>query len=119
MSNLGPYHPLRPGHALITGAQRQPNRHVIHFLVLLHGRDEPADEQLVSCYRNALILADQQGLTSIAFPAISTGIFGYPLTEAAELAGKTVLAMAEDIQSVRTDQCVLFDSEATKAVDRP
>jgi len=113
-----PLAPLRPGQAVITGAHRLPNRHVIHCLGPVHGRDEPADELLVSCYRNALILADQQGLTSIAFPAISTGIFGYPLTEAAELAVKTVLAMAEDLQSVRTVRFVLFDSEATKAFGR-
>jgi O-acetyl-ADP-ribose deacetylase (regulator of RNase III) len=46
--------------------------------VEVHGRDKPEDELLANCYRNALFLADENEIESIAFPAISTGAFGYP-----------------------------------------
>ena len=65
-----PLAPIRPGEAVITGAHRLPNRHVIHCLGPVYGRDEPSAELLASCYRNALRLAEQHGLGSIAFPAI-------------------------------------------------
>jgi O-acetyl-ADP-ribose deacetylase (regulator of RNase III) len=87
--------PIRPGEAVITGAHGLPNRHVIHCLGPVHGVDEPAAELLASCYRNALRLAAETGLRTIAFPAISTGVFGYPKREAAEVALATVLAELE------------------------
>jgi O-acetyl-ADP-ribose deacetylase (regulator of RNase III) len=60
----------------------------------VYGVDKPSDVLLASCYRNALKLAEGHGITSIAFPAISTGIFGYPVEEAARVALSTVLAEA-------------------------
>jgi O-acetyl-ADP-ribose deacetylase (regulator of RNase III) len=81
-----PLAPIEPGEAVITGAFNLPNKHVIHVLGPVHGRDEPADQLLADCYRNALRLADEHGLRSIAFPAISTGAFGYPMEAAAEVA---------------------------------
>jgi O-acetyl-ADP-ribose deacetylase len=73
-----PLAPIRPGQAVITGAHNLPNRYVIHCLGPIYGIDEPADELLAACYRNALQLAEQNKIASIAFPAISTGVFGYP-----------------------------------------
>jgi O-acetyl-ADP-ribose deacetylase (regulator of RNase III) len=90
-----PLAPIRPGEAVITGAHGLPNRHVIHCLGPVYGVDEPAAELLAACYRNALCLAGEQGLRSIAFPAISTGVFGYPKREAAEVALAAVLAELE------------------------
>jgi O-acetyl-ADP-ribose deacetylase (regulator of RNase III) len=87
--------PIRPGEAVITGAHGLPNRHVIHSLGPVHGVDEPAAELLASCYRNALRLAGERGLRSIAFPAISTGVFGYPMEAAAAVALSVVLAEIE------------------------
>ena len=75
------------GEARVTGGHGLPARHVIHTAgPVWHGgkRGEPA--LLAGCYRNALALAAQHGLRSIAFPAISCGIYGYPLEDAAAIA---------------------------------
>lgn len=80
-----PLAPIRPGEAVITGAHDLPNRHIIHCLGPVYGVDQPEDELLASCYRNALNLAEANNLQSIAFPALSTGAFGYPLEPAAHV----------------------------------
>jgi len=102
-----PLAPIRPGRAVITGAHRLPNRHVIHCLGPIHGQDEPADELLASCYREALRLADAHGLGSIAFPAISTGAFGFPVEPAARIAIATIADEAPRLQSVSRVRFVL------------
>ena len=66
--------PIRPGQAVISSAHELPNQHVIHCLGPVYGVDEPSDRLLAECFRNALLLADRHKLTSIAFPAISTGV---------------------------------------------
>ncbi len=65
-----PLAPIAPGQAVITEAFALPNRHVIHCLGPVYGRDRPEAELLADCYRNALELAEQHGLASIAFPAL-------------------------------------------------
>ncbi|MBA4144018.1 MAG: macro domain-containing protein [Nitrosospira sp.] len=100
--------PIRPGQAVITGAHGLPNRHVIHCLGPVYGQDEPADSLLASCYRNSLDLAEQAAIQSIAFPAISTGAFGYPLEPAARIALKTILDEVPRLSSVRHIRFVLF-----------
>ena len=102
--------PIRPGEAVITGAHRLPNRHVVHCLGPVFGRDEPADGLLAKCYRRALQLADEHGLASIAFPAISTGAFGYPLKPAAEVALRSVIERAPGLSAVRHVRFVLFST---------
>ena len=82
--------PIRPGQAVISSAHELPNRHVIHCLGPVYGVDKPSDRLLAECFRNALLLADRHKLRSIAFPAISTGVFGYPLQDAAAVAMKAV-----------------------------
>ncbi len=104
-----PLAPIRPGQAVITGAYGLPNRHVIHCLGPVYGRDEPAADLLADCYRNALDLADKHSVESVAFPAISTGVFGYPPAEAAAVALRTVLARAATLKVVRHIRFVLFD----------
>jgi O-acetyl-ADP-ribose deacetylase len=103
-----PLAPIRPGEAVITGGHRLPNRYVIHCLGPVYGRDEPSDLLLASCYRNALRRAEEKGLASIAFPAISTGVFGYPMGEAAEVALSTVVEEAPRLASVKLVRFVLF-----------
>ena len=103
-----PLAPIRPGEAVMTGAHDLPNRHVIHTLGPVYGQDRPEAELLADCYRNSLALAEKNGLDSIAFPAISTGIFGYPVEEAARVAMGTVLDEAEKLQNVRLVRFVLF-----------
>lgn len=104
-----PLAPIRPGQAVITGAHRLPNHHVIHCLGPVYGHDEPAAELLADCYRNALGLAEDAGLASIAFPAISTGAFGYPAEPAARIALGTVIAEAPRLKALKRVRFVLFD----------
>lgn len=107
-----PLAPITPGKAVITAAPNLPNRYVIHCLGPVYGRDEPSDKLLVNCYRNALNLAEENNLKSIAFPAISTGAFGYPLKDAAALSLNTVKEMAPKLESLETVRFVLFDNQA-------
>lgn len=106
--------PIEPGEAVITGGHRLPNPHVIHCLGPVYGRDEPAGELLARCYREALRLAEEHGLDSVAFPAISTGAFGYPMREAAEIAARTVLEAAASLENVRLVRFVLWGEEAER-----
>lgn len=106
-----PLAPIRPGEAIITGGHGLPNRYVIHVLGPVYGRDCPEAEILANCYRNALALAEEHRISSIAFPAISTGIFGYPVGEAAEVALQTVIEEAGNLQSLRLVRFALFGEE--------
>jgi len=103
--------PIRPGQTVITGGHDLPNPYVIHALGPVYGWDRPEAELLADCYRNALALAEQRGIDSVAFPAISTGVFGYPVEEAARVALGTVVKESERLQSVRLVRFVLFGQE--------
>ncbi|MBS3803511.1 MAG: macro domain-containing protein [Oleiphilaceae bacterium] len=107
--------PIKPGEAVISGGHHLPNRYVIHCLGPVYGVDEPADEKLADCYRNALALAEENGIRSLAFPAISTGAFGYPLEAATRVAVKKVLAKIELGTSVEHIRFVLH-SEGDRSV---
>ncbi|MFM9269413.1 macro domain-containing protein [Halomonas elongata] len=104
-----PLAPLQPGQAVITEAFELPNRYVIHCLGPVYGVDEPSDTLLADCYRNALHLAQRHGIARLAFPALSSGAFGYPASEAARIALSTVLATLPDCPAVRRVRFVLFD----------
>jgi O-acetyl-ADP-ribose deacetylase (regulator of RNase III) len=104
--------PIEPGQAVMTGAYGLPNRYVIHCLGPVYGQDQPSDAYLESCYRNALQLAEAKELASVAFPALSTGAFGYPLREAAEVALGTVADVCATLESVRLVRFVLRDDRA-------
>jgi O-acetyl-ADP-ribose deacetylase (regulator of RNase III) len=110
-----PLAPIQPGQAVITGAHGLPNRAVIHCLGPVYGRDEPADELLAQCYRNALALAERHEIASIGFPALSTGAFGYPLEPAARVAFTTIGEVMPELVSVRHIRFVLF-SQADREV---
>jgi O-acetyl-ADP-ribose deacetylase (regulator of RNase III) len=103
-----PLGPIEPGEAVITGAHGLPNRYVIHTLGPVYGQDWPEAELLARCYRNSFALAEENGVGSIAFPAVSTGIFGYPVEEAARVALGTVLEVSGGLQHVRLVRLVLF-----------
>lgn len=80
------------GDAVVTGAGNLPAKHVIHTVgpVYRDGtRGEP--DRLASCYRTSLDLAQAQGAETVSFPSISTGVYGYPIAEAAEVAVRTVV----------------------------
>jgi O-acetyl-ADP-ribose deacetylase (regulator of RNase III) len=110
--------PIRPGQAVISSAHELPNQHVIHCLGPVYGVDEPSDRLLAECFRNALLLADLHKLTSIAFPAISTGVFGYPLQKAAAVAMKAVSDTLAELNSVRLVRFVLFSDEDRKVFEQ-
>ena len=110
-----PLAPIEPGEAVITGAHDLPNAHVIHVLGPVYGRDEPSDELLRAGYENALQRAEEHEVSSVAFPAISTGAFGYPLDEAARIAVQTLLDAAPDLNSVTHVRFVLFDENTYQA----
>lgn len=105
-----PLAPIRPGEAVITGAHKLPNRCVIHCLGPIYGIDKPADRLLASCYRNALRLSEDYGIRSIAFPAISTGAFGYPLEPSARIALTAIFEILPDLSTVNHIRLVLFNN---------
>jgi O-acetyl-ADP-ribose deacetylase len=109
-----PLAPIRPGQAVITSGHRLPNPWVIHCLGPVYGRDRPEEKLLESCYREALRLAEEQELVSVAFPAISTGAFGYPLADAAGVALRTVLDVMPGLRFVRLVRFVLYDDQALR-----
>jgi len=107
-----PLAPIKPGECIITGEHRLPNRYVIHCLGPIYGVNKPENELLANCYCNALRLAEQHKIDSIAFPAISTGAFGYPIEEAAEVAFKTILGILPELQYVKRIRFVLYSNKA-------
>ena len=84
---IRPHVRLPTGDALVTGGHRLPARHVIHTVgPVWYGGDKGEPALLASCYRRAFELAREHGFASIAFPAISCGVFGYPLDQATRIA---------------------------------
>jgi len=103
-----PLAPIKPGEAVITGGHNLPNRYVIHCLGPIFGLDKPEDKLLADCYRNALKLTEEYKIESIAFPAISTGTFGYPVEEAAEVAFRTIIEIIPKLQHIKGIRFVLY-----------
>jgi O-acetyl-ADP-ribose deacetylase (regulator of RNase III) len=82
---------LPTGQAVITTAGNLPAKYVIHTVGPIYGRDPDREAQLLAaCYQNSLLLAHQRQVSSIAFPSISTGAYGYPRAEAAKIASRTI-----------------------------
>lgn len=104
--------PIKPGEAVITSGYNLPNRYVIHCLGPVYGKDKPEDKLLSDCYRNALGLAEEKGISSLAFPAISCGIFGYPLEKAVEVVFSTLKEIAPRLRKVKKIRFVLFNEES-------
>lgn len=106
-----PLGPIKPGEAVITGAHDLPNKHVIHCLGPVYGQDRPEEKLLANCYRNALQLAEKEGIGSVAFPSISTGAFGYPLEDAAEVALETIRESTGELDKVKLIRMVLYSNK--------
>ncbi|MEV6581787.1 O-acetyl-ADP-ribose deacetylase [Streptomyces sp. NPDC051582] len=101
---------LATGGAVATTAGRLPADWVIHTVGPVWSRDEDRSAQLASCYRESLRVAAELGARTVAFPAISTGIFGWPMDDGARIAVATVRASAAaPVEEVRF---VLFDEKA-------
>lgn len=108
------------GEARITKGYRLKARHVIHC-VGPRWRDGERGEPdlLASCYRHAMALAAENGIRSIAFPGISTGIYGFPLEPATRIAIETVAAaLADETQTALEARFVTFGEEATRVAQR-
>lgn len=103
-----PLAPISAGEAVITGAPNLPNKNIIHCLGPVYGKDEPSGELLQKCYIRALELAEEHNLSSIAFPAISTGAFGFPVKDAAQIVLQTIKEQAENLKSVQRIRFVLW-----------
>jgi O-acetyl-ADP-ribose deacetylase (regulator of RNase III) len=100
---------LPHGQAIITTAGDLPAKHVIHTVGPVYGQHEGEEERLLAaCYRNSLLLAAKHQLKSIAFPAISTGAYGYPKAEAAKIASTTVREFIHGKTSIEEIRLVFF-----------
>lgn len=106
---------LPPGKAVITTAGNLPARHVIHTVGPVYGEHNGADaELLAACYEQSLKLATTHSLTSIAFPAISTGAYRYPRAEAAAIASRAVSQFLENDETLREVRLIFFSESDMK-----
>lgn len=102
---------LAAGNAVITTGGNLAAKHVIHTVgPIFRDGNHRESETLASCYRESIRLADERGLTSLAFPAISTGAYRYPVNEAAEVAIPATVDALRYAQFVKLCRFVLFDS---------
>ncbi|HEX7360224.1 MAG TPA: O-acetyl-ADP-ribose deacetylase [Bryobacteraceae bacterium] len=86
-----------PGHAVATGAGKLPAQYVFHAVgPIYRGGGHGEADTLASCYRTCLEMAAERGAKSVSFPSISTGVYGYPIEEAAEIAVRTAAAWLHD-----------------------
>lgn len=113
-----PIGPIKPGQAVITSAHWLPNRYVIHCLGPIYGVDKPEDKILENCYSNALKLAEEYNIDSIAFPAISTGAFGYPFEEATEIAIRTIIESIPKLNYLKLIRFVLYSKDVLEIYER-
>ena len=106
---------LRTGQAVATTAGELDAQWVIHTVGPVHSRAEDRSDQLASCYRESLRVADELGARTVAFPAVSAGIYGWPMDDAARIAVETVRAAEASVEEVTF---VLFDEAAYEAFGR-
>lgn len=110
---------LPAGKAVATSGGKLRARHVIHSVgPVWQGGRENEPETLASCYRESIRLADSLGLKNIAFPSISTGIFGYPVELAAPVAARAVAEAVAEAKHTHDVRFVLFDAETYHAYVR-
>jgi O-acetyl-ADP-ribose deacetylase (regulator of RNase III) len=110
---------LPAGQTVITTGGQLAARHVIHTVGPVYHRGESEQvEALASCHRESVRLADEHGLASLSFPAISTGAYGYPVTEAAPIAISTTVEALSSAKYVRKCRFVLFDISTVRAYER-
>lgn len=106
---------LPPGRAVATTGGRLPARWVIHTVGPVYSPHDDRSAVLASCHTEALRVADELGARTVAFPAISTGVYGYPLDLAAPIAIQAVRGAPTAVEDVRF---VLFDTQAYRAFER-
>src|SRR5580700_6041057 len=110
---------LPAGQAVITSGGNLPAKYVIHTVgPVYRGGEQGEPEKLASCHRECIRLADEHGLQSLSFPAISTGAYGYPVSEAAPIAIAVAVEALDAAQHVNLVRFVLFDISTLKAYTR-
>jgi O-acetyl-ADP-ribose deacetylase (regulator of RNase III) len=110
---------LPAGQAVITTGGRLSAKHVIHTVGPIYSGGGANDtETLASCHRETIRIADEHGLASISFPAISTGAYGYPVHEAAPIALSATIEALASAKNVRFCRFVLFDVGTVRAFER-
>lgn len=110
---------LPAGQAVITTGGKLPAKHVIHTVgPIYHGGKGGEPETLASCYRESVRIADKHELTSLAFPAISTGAYGYPVNEAAPIAITATVEALASAKHLQKCRFVLFDVATWRAYER-
>jgi len=103
-------HGCATGQAKLTGGYRLPARHVLHTVgPVWHGGTHGEEALLASAYRSCLELAEANSLATIAFPAISTGVYGYPLEQSTRVALWTILAWLDGHLLPERVTCVCYD----------
>lgn len=107
----------RTGEAKLTRGYRLPARYVIHTVGPIYSGSPNDPELLEACYMNSLKLALDKGIDTISFPAISTGAFGYPMREAAEIALKTTNDFLKRYDGVSVVRFVLFSTDALRVYE--
>ena len=103
------------GSAVITGGGNLKAKYVIHAVGPRYSGSPKDPELLSSAYRKSLELCTQNKISSMAFPSISTGIYGYPVEEASRIALKTVMDYLKDYSEIKLVRFVLFDSKTFDA----
>lgn len=98
------------GEAKLTDGYELPASYVIHTVGPVYSGSPEDSRLLASCYRNSLEKAEEKGIKSVSFPALSTGAFGYPVDKAAEVALKTIVNYLEKGSPLELVRLVLFDS---------
>ncbi|MFI9817197.1 O-acetyl-ADP-ribose deacetylase [Saccharothrix variisporea] len=106
---------LRAGQAVATTAGRLPARWVVHTVGPVWSATEDRSEVLADCHRNSLLVAHELGAASVAFPAISTGIFRWPVEDAATVAVRAVREVLPSVPGITLVRFVLFDQRAFDA----
>lgn len=102
---------LPTGEAVVTSAGELPARHVIHTVGPIYGQHNGREADLLTaCYRNSLTLSAAHSLASIAFPAISTGVYGYPQNEAADVASRAIEAFLMNDEVTEEVRLVFFQA---------
>jgi O-acetyl-ADP-ribose deacetylase (regulator of RNase III) len=110
---------LPPGEAVMTGGGMLAARHVIHTVgPIWSGGRQGEPDTLARCYRNCISLAEASRLTSLAFPSISTGAFGYPVADAARVALEAVREPLAQARHLRLVRFVLFSDDDLKTYTR-
>jgi len=107
---------LPTGEAVITTAGDLPAQHVIHTVGPIYGQHQGREpELLANCYQNSLLIAQQHSLSSIAFPAISTGVYGYPRSEAATVSSQAIKEFLSNDRLLREVRLVFFQQRDARA----